>query len=79
MGEYLAEADRPGTLLIGIGATRYTPLGQGTYLEAGDESLVIVYDSRLTSPDELAAQVGRGLEDELSRASVLRQVVETAD
>jgi Family of unknown function (DUF5718) len=76
VGEYLAAAGRPGTVLIGIGASRYTPLGETTYLEAGDESLVIVYDSRLTSPDELAAQVGQGLEDELSRASVLRQVVE---
>ncbi len=76
VGEYLADAGRPGTILVGIGATRYTPLGEGTYLEADDEALVVVYDSRRTSPDDLEVTVGLSLEDELSGASVLRQVVE---
>ena len=76
MGEYLARSGRPGTVLIGIGATRYTPLGESTYLEVGDESLVVVYDSRRTAPGDLAARVALGLEDELPAASVLRQVVE---
>lgn len=76
VGEYLAASGRPGTVLIGIGATRYTPLGESTYLEVGDESLVVIYDSERTSPDDLAVTVGLGLEDELVGASVLRQVVE---
>ena len=78
VGAYLAASGRPGTLLIGIGATRYTPVGESTFLEEGDESIVIVYDSSRTAPDELADGVGRGLEDELTAASVLRQVVERA-
>ena len=78
VGAYLAASGRPGTLLIGIGATRYTPVGESTFLEEGDESIVIVYDSSRTAPDELADGVGRGLEDELTAASVLRQVVEPA-
>jgi hypothetical protein len=76
VGEYLAASGRPGTILIGIGATRYTPLGESTYLEVGDESLVVVYDAARTSPDDLAVTVGLGREDELPAASVLRQVVE---
>lgn len=76
VGEYLAACGRPGTVLIAIGATRYTPLGESTYLEVGDESLVVVYDSRRTAPDDLAVTVGLGLEDDLPAASVLRQVVE---
>ncbi len=79
VGEYLAASGRPGTLLVGIGATRYTPLGESTYLEVGDESLVVVYDSTRTTPDDLAVTVGLGLEDELPAASVLRQVVEDAN
>mgnify|MGYP007020376273 CR=1 FL=1 len=31
-----------GTVLIGIGATRYTPLGESTFLKQGDEAIVRV-------------------------------------
>jgi hypothetical protein len=36
---------RPDTVLIGIGATRYTALGESTYLQPGDEAIVRVYDT----------------------------------
>lgn len=76
VGEYLREAGCPERALIGIGATRYTPFGESTYLVAGDESIVIVYDQRESSPAEVAAAVAAGEEDSLPAASVLRQEVE---
>jgi tRNA C32,U32 (ribose-2'-O)-methylase TrmJ len=42
----------------------------------GDESLVIVYDERDSSPEAVAAAVAGGAEDTLPNASVLRQRVE---
>lgn len=76
VGEYLRQAGCPERALIGIGATRYTPFGESTYLVAGDESIVIVYDQRESSPTEVAAAVAAGDEDSLPAASVLRQRVE---
>ena len=78
VGEYLRQAGRPGHALIGIGATRYTPFGESTYLVAGDESIVIVYDERETSPDQVAQGVAAGHEHALPRASVLVQRVTAA-
>ena len=75
VGALLERAGRPATAVIGIGATRYTPLGESTYLEAGDESLVIVYDGALTSPQGVREAAARGEEDGLPQASVLRQSV----
>lgn len=62
-------------VLVGIGATRYTELGETTFLDPGDESLVIVYDSATLSSDAVADAVAAGREDALEGASVLRQRV----
>lgn len=43
----LKKANYPKKALISIGATRYTDFGEKTYLQAGDESFVIVYDPKL--------------------------------
>ncbi|HWT95816.1 MAG TPA: DUF5718 family protein [Solirubrobacteraceae bacterium] len=75
VGQLLRDAGRPERVLIGIGATRYTELGASTYLQPGDESLVVVYDGARASEDEVASAVARSAEDELAGASVLRQRV----
>jgi hypothetical protein len=46
IAHWLAVADRPAQALISIGATRYTDYGETTFLETGDESIVVVYDGR---------------------------------
>lgn len=78
VGEYLRDAGNPATAVIGIGATRYTALGESTYLDLGDESVVVVYDGARTTPDGVRDAVGAGDEDGLPAASVLRQVVRAA-
>ncbi len=75
VGRYLDDAGRPARALIGIGATRYTPLGETTFLDAGDESIVIVYDGSAATPDQVAEAVAEGYEGTLRGASVLRQLV----
>lgn len=78
VGEYLVAAGRPATAVVGIGATRYTPFGEDTYLAPGDESIVIVYDAAVTPPEGVRAAVREGREDALESASVLRQAVYAA-
>jgi hypothetical protein len=78
VGDMLAAAGCPETVVIGIGATRYTPFGESTYLEPGDESVVVVYDGALTAPDGVRDAVARGREMDIPSASVLAQRVHEA-
>ncbi|MGD9957744.1 MAG: DUF5718 family protein [Candidatus Nanopelagicales bacterium] len=78
VGQYLLDAGRPSTVVVGIGATRYTEVGESTYLVDGDEAIVIVYDASASTPEQVAAAVAAGAEDALEHASVLRQTVRTA-
>ncbi|MFT4035830.1 MAG: DUF5718 family protein [Patulibacter sp.] len=78
VGAYLRAAGQPSHALIGIGATRYTPLGETTFLQPGDESIVIVYDAATHTPGALQRTVELAREDELRDASVLRQRVVSA-
>ncbi len=42
--EYIKATSYPTQAVISIGATRYTPYGETTFLQTGDEVLVVVYD-----------------------------------
>ena len=53
VGALMVACGRPRTVLIGIGATRYTALGESTYLRPGDEAIVRVYDTAGSSFSEL--------------------------
>lgn len=43
--ELIRQAKYPEYAIISIGATRYTEFGERTYLQPGDESIVVVYDA----------------------------------
>ena len=45
VGALMVASGRPDKLLIGIGATRYTELGETTFLQPGDQAIVRVYDT----------------------------------
>ena len=53
VGALMVASGHPRNVLIGIGATRYTPLGESTYLKAGDEAIVRVYDTVTDVASEL--------------------------
>ena len=57
VGQYLLDAGSPATVVIGIGATRYTEVGESTYLSDGDDAIVIVYDASASTPEQVAAAV----------------------
>ncbi|WP_102145223.1 DUF5718 family protein [Mycobacterium hubeiense] len=53
VGALMVASGHPQNVLIGIGATRYTPLGESTYLRPGDEAIVRVYDTETGAASEL--------------------------
>lgn len=53
VGALMVASGHPSTVLIGIGATRYTPLGESTFLQPGDEAIVRVYDTESDVVSEL--------------------------
>jgi len=78
VGALLREAGSPTTLVVGIGATRYTEYGETTFLVDGDESLVVVYDGAASTPAQVEDAVRERRESALPAASVLCQRVRTA-
>ncbi|MGH3642889.1 MAG: DUF5718 family protein [Mycobacterium sp.] len=53
VGALMVASGHPANLLIGIGATRYTELGESTFLQPGDEAIVRVYDTESDAFSEL--------------------------
>jgi hypothetical protein len=75
IGQYLRDCGRPDKLLVTIGATRYTPFGESTYLEPSDESIVVVYDSTVLAPGDVARALDRPHGTAFAAASLLVQTV----
>lgn len=76
MGELIAAAGRPAWAVISIGATRYTKLGETTFLEPGDESIVVVYDQAQHNPTSIPALLeAQAIDASGQTCSVLRQHV----
>lgn len=75
VGRYLERAGCPSRALIGIGATRYSAYGERAFLEPGDESIVVVYDSADLDPGAIEAAIGGGALASAPRASALIQRV----
>ncbi|KGI66398.1 DUF5718 family protein [Mycolicibacterium rufum] len=57
VGALMVASGHPENVLIGIGATRYTELGESTYLKTGDEAIVRVYDTETDAAAELRQTV----------------------
>jgi hypothetical protein len=57
VGALMVASGHPEHVLIGIGATRYTELGESTYLKTGDQAIVRVYDTETDAAAELRQTV----------------------
>ncbi len=77
VSHWLSVAGHPSHAVISIGATRYTDLGETTYLQPGDESIVIAYDATRHDLGSLEAALwaGDAVEGAGRSCSVLRQRV----
>ena len=76
ISEWLTIAGFPSSqALISIGATRYTDLGESTFLEVGDRSIVAVYDAKRHDGDAVRRFASSDSEVEDDGISLLRQEV----
>jgi hypothetical protein len=74
LAKHLKDANYPQGMVISIGATSYTEFGESTFLQAGDEVFVCVYDKSENSYEEIQSQVEEG-ETKINKCSLLHQVV----
>ncbi len=72
--EYISACGYPDEAVISIGATRYTPYGENTFLQANDEVIVIVYNHKELSSDDILRSVQNNSYD-TTNMSVLAQRV----
>ncbi|TKI68949.1 hypothetical protein FCU45_08280 [Sulfurimonas crateris] len=74
LSEYISSCDNPSDAIISIGATRYTPYGESTFLKEGDEVFVVLYDHTKLSLDDVIKSINN---DNFKSAdmSILRQKV----
>lgn len=61
VGALMAASGHPENVLIGIGATKYTPLGEATFLQPGDQAVVRVYDTASEAFSEVRQRVSRSV------------------
>ncbi|PNV82454.1 MAG: hypothetical protein C0627_09805 [Sulfurimonas sp.] len=57
LSEYIATCENPSNAIISIGATRYTPYGESTFLKEGDEVCVVLYDHTKLSLDDVIKSI----------------------
>lgn len=71
---YITECDYPSKAIISIGATRYTHYGETTFLNSGDEVIIVVYNNKTSSLDYVIDSIKNSSYD-VSKMSVLKQKV----
>jgi hypothetical protein len=74
LSEYISTCQHPKEAIISIGATRYTPYGETTFLKPNDEVIIIVYNSKNITSDEVLKSVQNNSYNE-ENMSVLAQKV----
>ena len=75
--DYITKAGFPEKVIISIGATRYTPYGEKTFLQEGDEVIVVVYDNDLYCKNPILMMAQQG-ELDVPGVSALVQKVKRA-
>ena len=73
--EYIAKAGYPEKVVISIGATRYTPYGEKTFLQEGDEVIVVVYDNDLYCKNPILMMAQQGKLDVPGVSALVQKVV----
>ncbi|MEA3521739.1 MAG: DUF5718 family protein [Campylobacterota bacterium] len=57
INEYLLTCKNPEQAIISIGATRYSVLGENSFVQANDEIIVILYDETISSPNQVLKHI----------------------
>lgn len=71
---HIKSSNYPKNLIVSIGATSYTEFGENTFLEIGDEVIVVIYNHKIKSFDEIYEQI-KLKNYSINGASILKQLV----
>ena len=74
INSYIEACGNPTQAIISIGATRYTPYGESTFLQCGDEILIALYDRNAHSLESVTKNL-KNQQYTLDNMSVLAQQV----
>jgi len=74
IGALLRDCGCPGQVILSIGATRYTELGESTTVQPGDRVWIGAYDSRTVRPEDVRAALAQG-RDVPGASALLRMVL----
>jgi len=73
--DYIAKAGFPEKVIISIGATRYTTYGENTFLQEGDEVIVVVYDNDIYCKNPIMMMAQKGELDVVGVSALFQKVV----
>ena len=74
LSEYIKASNYPSEAVISIGATRYTNYGETTFLNSGDDVIIIVYNHKTSSLNDVMSSI-KTTSYNSSKMSVLSQKV----
>lgn len=72
---HLKNANYPEQALISIGATRYTEFGETNFLRSGDTSIVVVYDGKKYSKEDISVMAQKDAFAKEGISPLVQQVV----
>jgi len=75
ISEYLKTCNYPEKAVISIGATRYTEYGETTFLQSGDEVIVVLYDNDLYCKNPILSKVVSNSLDEDGICALVQKVL----
>lgn len=75
LNDYIKACQYPHQAIISIGATRYTPYGEKTFLNADDEVIIIVYNSKKITLGDVLISLNSGTYDTTTMSVLTQKVI----
>ncbi len=75
LSEYIKACSYPQEAIISIGATRYTPYGESTFLQADDEVIIVLYNHKKANIEDVLASIENQTYDEKTMSVLAQKVI----
>ncbi|MFK5937788.1 MAG: DUF5718 family protein [Sulfurimonas sp.] len=75
LSDYISACSYPSKALISIGATRYTPYGEETFLKSNDEVIIVVYNSKKLSLEDIENAIDANNYDSKTMSVLSQKVI----
>ena len=75
LSEYIREVNYPSEAIISIGATRYTQYGEATFLKKDDEVIIVVYNTKEISIDNVLESIKTNSYDTKHMSTLAQKVI----